>query len=322
MPKGSAMTVCMLCTVITAYIQIWHSRQLVVTCAAGAVTCVPVDPKLSFLRNQGLYDEAAFQKVLSTGYQSLLPHQSKTKNEKICVVTSDDRDMTELTQGRKILDIPYHQMSVYHHLLYAIRHGYDYRHIRTLAPEGYHATWPKISVLLQLLAEDKYDLLVYMDADAYVTDLSVPLDSMFKVARFTSEHSLMLARDPPEDVNLSKAGTLNVNTGFIVARNHSVTRQTLQAVLDCPETIAECEHLKKDWPHEQGALSSYILPHLQPNTLLETSCDLFNGYAGESSCEGRFISHLWNQKHQLNTIMMNDMVQMLLTGVGASLTAL
>ena len=91
---------------------------------------------------------------------------------------------------------------------------------------------------------------LYMDADAFVTDLSIPLSTMLKIARFTSKYSLMLARDPPEDVTLSKAGVPNVNTGFIVVRNHTAARETLEAVLDCLETIPECEYLKRDWPHE------------------------------------------------------------------------
>ena len=74
---------------------------------------------------------------------------------------SDSRDFVDLTETTAIDDIPYHQLSVYHHLLYAVRHGYDFRHIPTASRDGYHATWPKISILLQLMAEQKYDLLVY-----------------------------------------------------------------------------------------------------------------------------------------------------------------
>ena len=286
-----AIALSLLCVAIT--LSILKQRQT--PAAASTVTCVSVDPRLSFIRGQQLYGEADFRKVLRTGY---LSSQSIHETERVCIVMSDSRDFVDLTETTAIDDIPYHQLSVYHHLLYAVRHGYDFRHIPTASRDGYHATWPKISVLLQLLAEQKYDLLVYMDADAFVTDLSIPLSTMLKIARFTPKYSLMLARDPPEDVNLSKAGVPNVNTGFIVVRNHTAARETLEAVLDCPETIPECEYLKRDWPHEQGALSSFILPKLDPGILLETSCDLFNGYDGESHCAGRFVSHLWNQKGQ------------------------
>ena len=246
--------------------------------------------------------------LLAHGFE----HPQPQAGDKLCIVMSDTRPFASINDSTKLTELPLHQLGVYHNLAYAVRHGYDFRRVQAIAKEGYNPTWPKMSVLLSLLNENKYDMLVYLDGDAYITNTSVPLSVIFNVAHFTSQHSVMLARDPPREANMNRFGDVNVNTGFIVVRNDTASRQVLKAVLDCPETIAECEHLKRDWPHEQGALNNFVVPFLAESTLLQASCDLFNGFAGDYYCKGRFVSHAWTGKNELHLMLVEDMARMTL----------
>ncbi len=305
---SSAFCLAVLCTSIYL-LNNFQSREAVF---------VPTDPAFILLRSLNPFSGLDFHRALENGYQA---PASQQRGEKICVVMSDNRNFTAFSPKAKLSEVPYYQLSVYHHLLYAIRHGYDFRYVRAVPEEGYHVTWPKITVMLKLLEEGRHDLLVYMDADAYVTDTSLPFSTMFRSAGFKSYHSLMLAQDPFEDANLSSQGVPNLNTGFIVARNTTAAKKTLQAVLACPEQILECEYLKLHWPHEQGALSSYVLPNLPKKTVLSAECNFFNGNPNLSHCTGKYVSHLWFGKGDLNAILIDDMASTLIHAVGASMSA-
>lgn len=227
----------------------------------------------------------------------------------LCIIMSDNRPLVPLQPGTKITEIPYYQMTVYYNLLYALRHGYCFRRVHAERDEGYNWTWPKIQVMLQQLNDSKHDVFVYMDGDSYVTDPAVPFSHMFDVAGFKASHSLMMARDPDVEVNRNIHGSLNLNTGFMVAKNNAVARRIYSDILTCPDRLEECEHFKLDWPHEQGAFSDYVMPYVASQDLLQAECDLFNGYQTEPHCTGQFVSHAWGaQKGLLTEILQHEVL--------------
>lgn len=63
------------------------------------------------------------------------------------------------------------------HYLYAMIHGYDYKFYHALDMPDHHATWIKPHIFKELLPD--YEFVVFMDADAIVSHLEVPLEWMF-----------------------------------------------------------------------------------------------------------------------------------------------
>jgi len=56
-------------------------------------------------------------------------------------------------------------------------HGYDYRHYHALDIPNHYSTWIKPHVLKEILPN--YEFVVFLDADAVVSHLEVPLEWMF-----------------------------------------------------------------------------------------------------------------------------------------------
>ena len=261
----------------------------------------------------------ALGNLLRQNTPSIDARAGKGAEERICVIMSDNRPLLQLQPRMKATEIPYYQMTVYYNLLYALRHGYCFRRINASPDEGYHGTWPKIQVMLEQLNATDHDMLVYLDGDAYITDTAVPFSRLLAIAGFKSTHSLMMAQDPDEEVNYNIHGQRNLNTGFIVARNNNVTRSIFSDILTCPERLEACEHLKRDWPHEQGAFSSYVMPTVSSQDLLQADCDLFNGYSTQPYCTGRYVSHAWSGKHLLSEILIDEVLQAMLHALETSL---
>ena len=261
----------------------------------------------------------ALGNLLRQNTPSIDGNADKGAEGSICIIMSDNRPLLPLQPRMKASDIPYYQMTVYYNLLYALEHGYCFRRILASPDDGYAGTWPKIQVMLDQLDDTDHDVLVYMDGDAFVTDNAVPFSRMFDLAGFETTHSLMMAQDPDIEVNYNIHGQRNLNTGFIVARNNNVTRNIFSAILTCPERLEACEHLKRDWPHEQGAFSSYVMPTVASHDLLQADCDMFNGYLTEPYCTGRFVSHAWSGKHLLPALLLDEVLQSLLQALEMSL---
>lgn len=170
--------------------------------------------------------------------------------------------------------------------------------------EGLHSTWVKPHVLNEMLPE--YQFVAFLDGDALVTNLDVPLEWMFNRWGVTEQTSVALPLDVRQGGSTGEDshGNTEVNTGFVVVQNLPTTFELLEAWRDCTtETrYPGCGRWKEEWSHEQRAFSEYIRydPEFTVNnaSIVEISCDDAMGYPGlgdlgwiVDDCRGNFIRH-------------------------------
>jgi hypothetical protein len=163
------------------------------------------------------------------------------------------------------------------HYLYSQIHGYDYKYYHAQPMEGYYNTWIKPHALAALLKDDSHQFVVFLDADATVSHMDVPLEWMFNRWNITSRTSISMAVDPETNDwhfpgwgkvnNTDSRGQLVYNTGFVIAQNLPLTHEMLKAWVECPtETRYEgCAKWKETWSHEQRAFSEYIRYDFNPD---------------------------------------------------------
>ncbi|KAF2748742.1 hypothetical protein M011DRAFT_485412 [Sporormia fimetaria CBS 119925] len=193
------------------------------------------------------------------------------------------------------------------HFLYARIHGYDYRFIAAPHLPSHHDTWIKPFVLSSLLRS--YRFVVFIDADATIQHLELPLEWLFNKWNITPRTSIAMPIDTEqilgEDRNASKdsRGKVALNTGFIVAQNLSLTFEMLDAWKTCTEgkRYPECGQWKENWSHEQRAFSEYIRYDFNPkgDNIVELPCDDAMGFPGIiedhphilANCSGQFVRH-------------------------------
>jgi len=192
------------------------------------------------------------------------------------------------------------------HFLYAQIHGYDYRFFQANDMDGLHNTWVKPHVLYELL--HGYKFVVFIDADATVQHLEVPLEWMFNRWGIGPETSIAMPVDVRqmmggnEHIGEDDHGKMEQNTGMIVAQSLPHTFEMLKAWKDCPdETRYEgCGRWKEEWAHEQRAFSLYIRYEFNPNgtNIIDIPCDDAMGFPGlgdrswiADNCTGQFVRH-------------------------------
>ncbi|KAF2847070.1 hypothetical protein T440DRAFT_510499 [Plenodomus tracheiphilus IPT5] len=162
-------------------------------------------------------------------------------------------------------------VSQMNHFLYAQIHGYDYHFYRAQEMEGWHSTWVKPRVFMELLP--KYKFVVFLDGDANFAHLDVPLEWMFNRWAITPNTSIAMPSDVGQDlgdahnVGDDSRGNLEQNTGVVVLQNIPYTYEILEAWRDCPtETrYPGCGKWQTEWAHEQTAWSEYIRYDFNPN---------------------------------------------------------
>lgn len=209
---------------------------------------------------------------------------------------------------------------IWSHYLYAMIHGYDYRHYHALDIPNHYSTWIKPHVLKEILPN--YEFVVFLDADAVVSHLEVPLEWMFNRWGITKNTLIALAHDTEEyrnnePISLDSLGVPVLNSGFIVIQNHNLTFEMLSAWANCTteERYSGCARWKGEWSHEQRAFSEYIRHDPEFNTtsdsIIGIPCDdamgfpgfkeqqEANGNKGISDCKGNFIRHYTSGKHTL-----------------------
>ncbi|TPX30074.1 hypothetical protein SmJEL517_g06269 [Synchytrium microbalum] len=196
--------------------------------------------------------------------------------ERICIVHADSRDVEiEKPDGSS-----YTVISRYYMSWWAIRHGYDYRDLRVQRMNDLYGTWDKLQGILETIP--KYDVTIFFDSDAYVTDLDTTAEYMMERWGFSHNSSIMMAFDPPNEVpdNFN-----NTNTGFIVIRNTPLSIKIFQDLITCPDKIPGCSYWRHRWPHEQKAFSKYLRPNLtEGSEFIIAPCDEANGHPANAYC--------------------------------------
>ncbi|KAI9218698.1 hypothetical protein BC828DRAFT_350160 [Blastocladiella britannica] len=223
---------------------------------------------------------------------------SPPTSEKIAIIMADDRPLMSLDQVPTVNMQPeYHDlnmlsMTAVANMVYAARHGYDFKLMSLPAPRDRSPTWNKVRAIYAALAH--YDLVAFIDTDSWFAQPSLSLAELMDRWRFGPAASLLLPLDPPGQPSANFNST---NTGFWLVRNTTVSRNALRALWRCPETIAECAPLKRGFPHEQGAFSRFIRPRLAEwDQLVIAPCEESNGFWRHWKCKGSVIVHPWDCK--------------------------
>jgi len=197
--------------------------------------------------------------------------------------------------------------SFMNHFFYAQIHGYDYKFINAHdMGEGMHNTWVKPHILHALLKS--YKFVIFIDADATIQHLEVPIEWLFNRWGITPGTSIAMPLDTRQILNGDEHasedshGKLALNTGVIIAQALPHTFDMLTAWKESPTgtRYPECHQWADNWSHEQKAFSEYIRYDFNPNgtNIIEIACNDAMGYPGltehnwiTSKCSGQFIRH-------------------------------
>ncbi|PVH92451.1 hypothetical protein DM02DRAFT_699918, partial [Periconia macrospinosa] len=197
--------------------------------------------------------------------------------------------------------------SFMNHFLYAQIHGYDYKFFKSQPLKGMHDTWIKPVVLERFL--DSYRFIVFIDADATIQHLEVPLEWLFSLWKIGPNTSAAMPIDTEQDINgnpntsRDSKGRVTLNTGFVVMQNLPTTFEMLRAWRECPteKQYEGCGFWKENWSHEQRAFSEYIRYDFNATgkEIVEIPCDHAMGYPDlkknnphiTSDCRGQFVRH-------------------------------
>jgi hypothetical protein len=171
--------------------------------------------------------------------------------------------------------------------------------------DGIHNTWVKPHVLYSLLKS--YKFVIFVDADATIQHLEVPVEWLFNRWGITPQTSIAMpidTRQTLEDTHVSEdsKGKLMLNSGVIIAQALPHTMEMMKAWKDCPDgkRYPGCGEWKDKWAHEQRAFAEYIRYDFNPNgtNIVEIPCNDAMGYPGikehdwiNSNCKGQFIRH-------------------------------
>jgi hypothetical protein len=99
-----------------------------------------------------------------------------------------------------------------------------------------------------------YKFVAFLDGDALVNTMDVPLEWMFNRWGITNQTSIAVPLDVRQGGSTGEDshGNTEVNTGFLVVQNLDITFELLQAWRDCTtETrYPGCGRWKEEWSHE------------------------------------------------------------------------
>ncbi|KAK3385930.1 hypothetical protein B0H63DRAFT_394255 [Podospora didyma] len=210
-------------------------------------------------------------------------------------------------------------LSVSHmnHFMYSQIHGYDYKFFNARHMEGHHDTWIKPHVLMDMLWF--YRFVVFIDADAIIQHLELPIEFLFNRWNITDRTSIAMPIDTEqineqsgEAMTRDQKGKLLLNSGVVVVQNLPHTFDMLTAWKDCTngKRYPGCGHWKENWSHEQRAFAEYIRYDYNPdgNNIVEIPCNEAMGYPGLkgkvgviADCKGEFIRHHTIDKNMAKT---------------------
>ncbi|KAF2662518.1 hypothetical protein K491DRAFT_585319, partial [Lophiostoma macrostomum CBS 122681] len=223
--------------------------------------------------------------------------------------------------------------SFMNHFLYSRIHGYDYKFFNAAHMPNHYDTWIKPHILSSLL--QSYRFVIFIDADATIQHLSVPLEWLFNRWSITPTTSIAMPVDTKIVVNgdaeasCDSKGRTVLNTGFIVVQRVGRAMEMLDAWAGCTgeERYRGCGRWREEWSHEQRAFSEYVRYEFGGDgavvvSILEIPCDDAMGYPGLfdldwvlTNCTGQFIRHHTLDKgmaiRSANTAMLQSMAEVM-----------
>ena len=220
-------------------------------------------------------------------------------------------------RGIRILNIVYdkmdfggeqglYQLSAVRNAIYAKLHGYSYVLVEDEEAKGQRGCWAKVGNLASVVKE--FELVVYMDFDVYLNNMTVPLEQLLQGWGFTQDHDLLMALDPDKPYNRFRLpnGTevVNLNVGFIVVRN----TPGMVALLD------EWYRYKESGRDDQRAFNIHIRRQVPAGKLLVLPCSEANGgdpawNQDDPSCKGIHIQHAWHGKGYVETRVRDHLLE-------------
>ena len=253
------------------------------------------------------------------GHLTITPHllldDALGRKEDVCVVQVGNREPDFVQPSAE-----YHSMSMLWTFLYTRLQGYSYHFVvdrRVHGPQGtpHSPTWLKAHNLLPFLL--KCDLVMLLDFDALISDLSVPLEDKLAAWNFTERTLAMQALDPDVEWNYMDledgSRALNGNTGFMIFRGkNDKVQQLVRHWSDCPEAVPGCEVYRTLGTTDQAAWNLFVRPLFAAEEITFVPCDEANGHHGvpanSYSCSGKYVSHFWNAKEHLHDVLQSRLL--------------
>jgi hypothetical protein len=126
---------------------------------------------------------------------------------------------------------------------YAKRHGYDFKILQNKMSDRAQQ-WCKVEVINQILSENKYDYIMWIDADAFFNDQSVKIE---KFINMYPEKDILVCDDIP---NSGKENT--INSGTLILKCSPWTKQF------CKDWWDYKGKYSYEYFHEQSVMEDYI----------------------------------------------------------------
>ncbi|CAF1313752.1 unnamed protein product [Adineta ricciae] len=213
-----------------------------------------------------------------------------TSKKRICLVNIDTRPLQRFSAVEGgYRDMTFSSLSTYSNLLYARLHGYDYQRIVVPPFQNRYHTWSKVYHLYDMVQSmaESHDVILFLDADAYVADIRMPLERLLTKWKFDEKAQLLLSLDVSSPYAKDTHGRTVLNTGVIFLRPGKRT--------------PGCEQWRHKWGHEQSAFSEYFRDAFIPDVeLLSMPCNEGLGYSEDPyNCHGIYISHVTMDKESL-----------------------
>ncbi|KAL2264232.1 hypothetical protein VTK26DRAFT_64 [Humicola hyalothermophila] len=221
--------------------------------------------------------------------------------------------------GSSLLTISY-----LNHYIYSQIHGYDYKFLHANKIEGHYDTWIKPQGFRKMLSS--YKFVVFIDADAIIQHLEVPMEFLFNRWNIAPNTSIAMPVDTQQvseekgNISVDSKGKVVLNSGVVVAQNLPLTEEMLEAWAECTteKRYPGCAKWKTKWSHEQRAFSEYIRYDFNPDgdNIVEIPCNDANGFPGlkgkwgvVDDCQGEFIRHYTINKGQAKTSTAETLMQ-------------
>lgn len=218
---------------------------------------------------------------------------------KICIVSLSDR----VQLSKQIYPTMY---------TYAQKHNYDIElHDEILCNER-HPSWSKIPALQKEIDKNKYDYIVWMDDDIYITDLEKPLSFFIDTYGFRkSNASIMVSSEVKNEISSI------MNCGVMFFKGNTKSNELLNIVWDVGTMNTYLLH-QFSWEQEAfnfnykfGNREDYIIVP-QPNFQTCARIDIDPEYSWKI---GDFAAHL-NVGNINKKLELLHLIKKLLSGVG------
>lgn len=164
---------------------------------------------------------------------------------------------------------------------YAKFHGYDFRTFGQLTPD-LPINFSKLQATLDLMANNNYDYIIHIDADAIVVEPEYPLEGIID-SYMPSPIAFIAAEDCYNAKICSKPG--HINSGVYIVKNNLLGRNIIKLWLDSARS-GRCAKYTNQFPNCQLVFSHCVQWSIWAGFIRIVPYNLLNGR------DGLFIRHL------------------------------